>query len=559
MNHRRFDRELAVCKSDGCNQEIWYKTLEGAFIDPAERRYSGIRSPLNARGSPGPYHRNNPNGGNSYPSQYCKQHTCSYFLRDDACHYKKPPHDAVCAIHSKCPILDCHQAKVQYLEPNSVDPTTPKYARYEFCADHKCTVRHCNRRRARPGTAFCQTHCCPADGCTNQKQEQQNCCEEHTCRNDKCQTIVDEKYPFCALHIKCELRNCGKARHLVPKTKEYLSFCTEHVTCNLPRCKEIKLERSTFCANHTCRERDCAQSAFPRTPYCNDHRCEDEYCPYPKTVSWESSNPKNNNGSSSSFNRSKFCPLHTCRTEKCQGYVDRLAIFCNSHRCSKERCQEESVVEHLCLNHLRSHYIAQGELNVRGGVGRAINPGVPGVPGGGVRPPTLPVKAPSGQPPVARDLRMPVVHKDYESYTEENDDEEEDDEAAADDSQHSGRGDPEEGEPVVIEELPHAPSPAFRGRQPSNGTNGSGNGPPPPEFITLPTMPSRSNPSNSKAQRTANGKKNKKNRINVNTNLGDNMNNMNTNDNHSNSVNSGSKYQAHFDEALPGHESDEGW
>jgi hypothetical protein len=99
----------------------------------------------------------------------------------------------------------------------------------------------------------------------------------------------------------------------VPKTKEYLDFCTERgysliayfissltktadATCEVNRCREIKADRSPFCANHTCRERDCEMSCFTK-PYCDERGfmsicvmlvadyvdvCAEAKCEYPK-------------------------------------------------------------------------------------------------------------------------------------------------------------------------------------------------------------------------------------------------------------------------------------
>ncbi|KAM7193369.1 hypothetical protein V8F20_008419 [Naviculisporaceae sp. PSN 640] len=349
------------CRSDGCLNEVFFKTVEGsapvpgAYIDPIERRASGIRSPVVGRGSPGPYghsHRYSSGGGSTVVSQYCKQHTCIHFLRDEGCTNKKPLHDTVCANHARCPIPECTQARAQFLDPG-YDPNlhaVPRYVRFEFCADHKCILRSCPRRRTSPKTTFCQAHSCHHEGCLNQSQDQRNCCEEHQCKAGSCRTIVEGNYPYCALHIKCEIASCGRARHsMAPKSDEYLAFCTEHATCEVGRCREIRLNNSSFCGIHTCQERDCKKSANSR-PFCNDHSCQDADCPYPRAWAPQLKD------------RDKFCPLHTCRSQGCQEYVDSRAIFCKKHGCSKKRCLSEAVIEQLCLDDLKAQYIAQGEL-----------------------------------------------------------------------------------------------------------------------------------------------------------------------------------------------------
>lgn len=74
----------------------------------------------------------------------------------------------------------------------------------------------------------------------------------------------------------------------MPKTKEYLDYCTDRelplslvwhpkltlstdATCQVTRCREIKMDRSLYCPNHTCRERDCEKSCFSK-PYCDERR-----------------------------------------------------------------------------------------------------------------------------------------------------------------------------------------------------------------------------------------------------------------------------------------------
>lgn len=85
------------CRSDGCLNEVFFKTVEvpagggggagpsNAYMDPIERRASGIRSPVVGRGSPGPYghgHRYSTGGGSTIVSQYCKQRETSIAARN---------------------------------------------------------------------------------------------------------------------------------------------------------------------------------------------------------------------------------------------------------------------------------------------------------------------------------------------------------------------------------------------------------------------------------------------------------------------------------------------
>ncbi|VBB83725.1 Putative protein of unknown function [Podospora comata] len=323
------------CRSDGCGNEVLFKpTLEGGFnIHQPNLDHYHYRD-----------HRRSVAGGR-HLSPYCKQHTCVHFHREECCTNKKPPHDTVCAVHTRCPIPDCHQARAQFLDPN-FDPLSnavPRYARYEVCADHKCIVPRCAQRRASTGTTFCQAHGCRADGCGNERQDQLECCEKHRCHARGCDLVVEGNHTLCAHHMTCEMNGCGGAKHFEPNKKEYLPYCTNHATCPVARCKQTRLDRqSAFCDDHTCRERGCNKSARVK-PYCDDHRCAEIDCSYPiadKT--------------------GRFCPLHTCRAEDCLEFVNSFSIYCQSHGCSKPKCLQQSIVEYLCLDHLKKHYTALG-------------------------------------------------------------------------------------------------------------------------------------------------------------------------------------------------------
>ncbi|GAB1313549.1 hypothetical protein MFIFM68171_03759 [Madurella fahalii] len=340
------------CRSEGCTNEVLYKTLDGAFVDPHDRRASSGRPPISptGRGSPSGHHRYS--NGSIQVSPFCKQHTCIHFHGDERCVYQKPRHDTVCAVHARCPIPNCNQARAQFLDP-TYDPLSnaiPRYARYDVCPDHKCAVPRCPGRRASPRSNFCQAHSCQAEGCMNTRQDQRNCCEEHQCKARGCRTIVEGRFPYCVIHIKCGMDGCGEARHFSAETKEYLAHCTNHSTCSARfslSCTAIKMERSAFCEEHTCRERDCERYTTS-PPYCTLHGCGSPGC------------------RSHRSDGGKFCPLHTCRAEKCREHVDRLALFCKTHGCSKSKCHQIATAEQMCLDHLKAYYIAQGKRQVHG-------------------------------------------------------------------------------------------------------------------------------------------------------------------------------------------------
>ncbi|KAK0651643.1 hypothetical protein B0T16DRAFT_83831 [Cercophora newfieldiana] len=338
------NRRHNECRSEGCGGEVVFKTVDGAFIDPAERQ-RGIR------GSPNGYHRHSI-GPTQIMSAYCKQHTCIHFAREEGCSNKKPPHDSVCAIHARCPVQDCISARGQYLDTKfeHVPGSVPRYARYELCFDHKCMVRTCQRGRTSSKSSYCSAHGCQAEGCEKLSLEQRNCCAEHECKTDGCRTIVEGEYPFCVIHIKCEVQNCNMARHLLAKTNEYLDFCTEHATCQVGRCRDIKGDGSPYCPSHTCRERDCDQSCSAK-PYCDNHGCAEPSCNSPKSLELA--------GKQKSVVR--FCPLHTCRSVDCYELVGPLALFCNTHSCCKDHCLHKAMAEQLCIIHFKEEYIAQGE------------------------------------------------------------------------------------------------------------------------------------------------------------------------------------------------------
>ncbi|KAK4175887.1 hypothetical protein QBC36DRAFT_330444 [Triangularia setosa] len=332
------------CRSDGCSNEVLFKTLEGGFnIHQPNLDHYHYRD--HRRSSTGAGPRSPAGAAGRHLSPYCKQHTCVHFHREECCANKKPPHDTVCAVHTRCPIPDCNQARAQFLDPN-FDPLSnavPRYARYEVCADHKCIVRRCPQRRASTGTVFCQAHECRADGCSNERQDRLECCEKHQCHSRGCDLVVEANHTLCAHHITCEMNGCGGAKHFDPKTKEHLPYCTNHATCPVSRCKQTKVDRqSAFCDDHTCRERGCNKSTRVR-PYCDDHRCAEIDCAYPIASSHD-----------------RFCPLHTCRAQDCREYVNSFSIFCQSHGCSKPKCPQQSIVEYLCLDHLKKHYTTLG-------------------------------------------------------------------------------------------------------------------------------------------------------------------------------------------------------
>ncbi|KAK1776326.1 hypothetical protein QBC45DRAFT_219479 [Copromyces sp. CBS 386.78] len=376
MNHR--SKNQLMCRLEGCPHEVLFKAVDngGSYaVDPLERRASSVRdrngNPLQGRGSPaggppggypGHQHRYSSAGASTVASPFCQAHTCSHFFRDEeTCTQLKPSHDSVCAYHAKCPVPECNQARLQYLDPayeSRHSETGPVYQRWEYCADHKCTLRRCPHRKPSAKASYCKNHGCRADGCKKQViidgKQSSICCEEHQCQQDGCGTIVEGKYPYCAIHIKCDISNCNRARHNVSGTKEYLRFCVDHATCAVNRCKDMKIEQSLYCANHTCRERGCSKSSQSK-PFCSEHCCAEVNCRFPRP--W----------AASLNTRGKFCPLHTCRAQDCPEFVDRLAIFCRTHGCSKPKCHEEVIVEGFCLDHLKAHYITQGELKARGG------------------------------------------------------------------------------------------------------------------------------------------------------------------------------------------------
>nr|CDP30521.1 Putative protein of unknown function [Podospora anserina S mat+] len=190
------------CRSDGCGNEVLFKpTLEGGFnIHQPNLDHYHYRD-----------HRRSVAGGRRL-SPYCKQHTCAHFHREECCTNKKPPHDTVCAVHTRCPIPDCHQARAQFLDPN-FDPLSnavPRYARYE--------------RRASTSTTFCQAR--EADGCGNERQDQLECCEKRAATWLWKATIPS----VLTVDMTCEMNGCGGAKHFEPNKKEYLPYCTNRMS-----------------------------------------------------------------------------------------------------------------------------------------------------------------------------------------------------------------------------------------------------------------------------------------------------------------------------------------
>ncbi|OIW27193.1 hypothetical protein CONLIGDRAFT_633529 [Coniochaeta ligniaria NRRL 30616] len=118
MNRREQLKPENQCRADGCNGEVFFKTIPG---DPVpDRRQMGNRSPLtpvNGGHPPNQQMRMFPEGSRIL-SSFCKKRnmlaelpcmgsvvltkgrtdTCSLFLADEGCTFKKPIHDTVCAL-----------------------------------------------------------------------------------------------------------------------------------------------------------------------------------------------------------------------------------------------------------------------------------------------------------------------------------------------------------------------------------------------------------------------------------------------------------------------------
>ncbi|KAK3490349.1 uncharacterized protein B0T23DRAFT_396528 [Neurospora hispaniola] len=353
MNHR--SKGQLMCRLEGCPHEVLFKTVDsgggsgGGYVDPLERRASIIRDrnghTLQGRGSPAG--AGAAGGGGD----------------DETCTQLKPSHDAVCAYHARCPVPECSQARLQYLDPayeSRHGDSLPVYQRWEYCADRYLPPKTSALfegvlvENHRPRLAIARNK--SADKRVSMKMDVvpmdvRNWFLRNRFAVKSLSQPTDKHY---LKDIKCDISNCNRARHNVADTKEYLRFCVDHATCAVNRCKDMKIEQSLYCANHTCRERGCSKSSQSK-PFCSEHCCAEVNCRYPKP--WAASpNP-----------RGKFCPLHTCRAQDCPEFVDRLAIFCRTHGCSKPKCHEKVIVEGFCLDHLKAHYITQGELKARGG------------------------------------------------------------------------------------------------------------------------------------------------------------------------------------------------
>ncbi|KAJ4306737.1 hypothetical protein N0V88_000103 [Collariella sp. IMI 366227] len=94
-----------------------------------------------------------------------------------------------------------------------------------------------------------------------------------SCKYRGCRTIVEGDFPYCAIHIKCQVNTCGEARHLVPKTDEYLAFCTTHATCAGRRCDAMKGLANTA---KTCQEYVGRLALYCSSHGCSKHKCHHE-------------------------------------------------------------------------------------------------------------------------------------------------------------------------------------------------------------------------------------------------------------------------------------------
>jgi len=83
----RFHLHIAMnrrieCRSEGCGGEVVFKTVEGVYPDPLDRRPGGIRNQT-GRGSPNGYHRHS-SIGSPVVSAYCKMRKgLSIFIEDE--------------------------------------------------------------------------------------------------------------------------------------------------------------------------------------------------------------------------------------------------------------------------------------------------------------------------------------------------------------------------------------------------------------------------------------------------------------------------------------------
>ncbi|KAH6613429.1 hypothetical protein F5144DRAFT_607332 [Chaetomium tenue] len=275
------------CRSEGCNYEVVFKTADGAFD---ERRASG-RIPLS------PPHRHS---NAIQVSPYCKLHTCIHFHGDERCVYKKPSHDSVCAIHARCPISDCTQARAQFLEPN-FDPLSnavPKYARFD-------TSVHCND--AQGGGHLRGPHIA----------------NPMLVRPRNAQT-----------YVKSNVTAVQSMHHAlygsVPPSRQ-----TVHATV-----------RATPAGCGTVRSR----------PNSSRHTAKTIAVPDQTAITLEIGRLNLRMPG-----LSVPCTIDTCRSEGCQACVDELAIFCHTHGCSKPKCHQKTIAEKLCIDHFKEHYVTQGK------------------------------------------------------------------------------------------------------------------------------------------------------------------------------------------------------
>ena len=138
-------------------------------------------------------------------------------------------------------------------------------------ANHVCCSRPgWHRRDGHRGILTGNTDSCQAEGCTKQSQDQRNCCPErelpsshsriHLCKNltpDQMNATPRDVAPSSrtgtrsvqsvgapatfrclgisgpqtngtwSLDVKCDMNNCGKARHAMGNSSDYHGFCVD--------------------------------------------------------------------------------------------------------------------------------------------------------------------------------------------------------------------------------------------------------------------------------------------------------------------------------------------
>lgn len=144
------------------------------------------------------------------------------------------------------------------------DKIKKKYSIY--CKNHECYKCGCGNLRNNDKCCNDHINTCILDICCN-KVNGYDYCEEHKCSNKKC-----NKRKGCPEHTKCMLIRCKNT--IAPHS---FSYCVDHI-CMAEDCYQIR-KNHKYCENHRCCIIGCNNISNKHSIcWCEQHRCNVSSC-----------------------------------------------------------------------------------------------------------------------------------------------------------------------------------------------------------------------------------------------------------------------------------------